>query len=371
MNPCANKFTPLSTPILGSSSSALALDDDYHGPTLGRFSQEQIPIQTTIPLYNHPHQPLTPRQTPSHGFSSLYPGISLRNYAVPPPGWSMPLWYNPVEVAGAYCPTPPHPQPGSFTYGPVVPRLAYSDKEFHTVAAISTPGPGYIFDIEQTQTRTRPGRGVTNKTISEPSVNPHRENLSQSLVSSSNLLPPTALNVMGEPESWKSREGVLKQPLVSAKSAHGLLRYNDSLNLDFGSCLSSNAQQSSERSKPSSPPWSEVVPLFSNAFPTQIGIMPDNHRQQSSLDADADSIPPHPCYEESELPPRRFCRNAASPGTSKPCKIPSQDIAPLLRAKVRSCDLEQSQSFQRVASGKAKIVSVPCTPQYSRSLVGY
>ncbi|KAG8427419.1 hypothetical protein J3459_006719 [Metarhizium acridum] len=355
MNPCANKFTPLSTPILGSSSSTLALHDDHHGPTLERFPSEQIPIQTTVPLHNHPNQSLTPRQTPFRGFSSLYPGIHLRDHAVPQPGWSMPLWYNPVEVAGPFCPTSPHLHPGSFIYGPVVPSLAYADKAFHTVAANSRPGSGHIFDIEQTQTRTQPRRRIANKTSSEPYAYPHREISSQSLVSSSDLLPATASNVMGEPESWKSRECVLKQPPVSAKSTHGFLRHNDCSHLDFGSCLSSNAQQSSECSTSSYPPWSEsVVPLFSDAFAIQIGNTTDNARQQCSLDADADSIPQHQCYKESELPPRGVCQNAASPGTSKPCKIPSQDKAPLLRAKVRSCDSKESQSFQTVTSEKAK-----------------
>ncbi|TWU74889.1 hypothetical protein ED733_003485 [Metarhizium rileyi] len=335
------------------SSSAVALDDDAHGPLLETSTLEQICLQTAAQSYI-PSQPLTPHQTPFHGFSSLYTAMPPGSYAGPQHGWSMPLWYSPVAVTGRYCPTPPYPPATSFMYGSVVPNMAYNtDKAFHTVAAASISGVGDILDIEQTRTRPRT-RAAKQKPSNEIRVNRHGDGSSQNLVPTSEFLPSTTSNGTEESVSRQNREANVKQPTF-VDTSHELIRHGHCLNDDFDGSLSSAIQQGPICSKSPSPPWSESgLPLFSSTFRVQSASMIDIAKSQGSLCTPADTVPVNRRYIEAALQPRNACRTAALLGSSKPRKTPSQETEPLLRPEMKNCDLKEAQALLKAASTNVK-----------------
>ncbi|KAG6042219.1 hypothetical protein E4U41_002562 [Claviceps citrina] len=141
MNPCADDFTPLSTPDMESSSSVATLDEDVgsSGPAAIRFmSPEADKTHRAVepPLAYDLEQPSSPLQLPL-----LH---HITPYAFPPPGcqfashqvWGVHPWYNPVIVSGRGCGTSPQPLHGPSPFSPMNPFFVHmSSLQPHAIAS--------------------------------------------------------------------------------------------------------------------------------------------------------------------------------------------------------------------------------------------
>lgn len=352
MNPCANNFAPLSSPNMKASSSALTLDEEVHASasmTTGVFEafSEQARVDGGIRPLN-PNQPLTPHHTPFNAFSSLYTGMPMSNYPGPQPGWGAPVWYNPVAVAGPYCPTPPHPPQSHFLYGPAVPDLSCLNKAFRTINANARPR----FESKRTRSRRRPSK--------DHSTNNQRENSSQKHIYNLQSFPNT---------SFRTRQGCVDENVFDSQKAKDtnnewaiavtppreLSQYHNYSYQNADSGLLSN-EQDYTCSRTPSPRWPDNGPPL---FPDSLTIRTANvFEPRHSIHAPAEPAPSYKQYKERELLPHGACRNPPSVGSSKPRKTPSQETELLPRTGIQGFDAKPAQTVARPVKASEALESV-------------
>ncbi|QPG97934.1 hypothetical protein C2857_007055 [Epichloe festucae Fl1] len=145
MNPCADDFTPLSTPDMECSSSVTTLDEDVcsSGSAGIRFMlrESDKTYLTSEPISYNLEQSLSPLQVPfSEYLTPPYPSIPLGFHFGSHQGWSVHPWYNPAIVSGHDCGTPPQPLHGSSSLSPMGTVVA----PMNTLQAPAVPSPGVV-----------------------------------------------------------------------------------------------------------------------------------------------------------------------------------------------------------------------------------
>ncbi|KAG5924577.1 hypothetical protein E4U42_004611 [Claviceps africana] len=129
MNPCADDFTPRSTPAIQSLSSLTILDEDAgsSGSTGIRLMtpESDKPRQAVDPLPYHMDQVWAPLQIPLLNQIAPYASFPLGFHFGSHQIWSVQPWYNPVIVSGRDCGTSPQPLHGLSSFHPMNPMLAH------------------------------------------------------------------------------------------------------------------------------------------------------------------------------------------------------------------------------------------------------
>lgn len=120
MNPCATKFTPLSSSEVIETKEDSASDSS--SMNFKSADDRQLDNQHTTPdlsqqisdSSNLADNYCTPYIQPSFNISALPDGLHLGSYVVSRLSWNTALWYNHMAVAGSHCPTPPLILPATF-----------------------------------------------------------------------------------------------------------------------------------------------------------------------------------------------------------------------------------------------------------------
>ncbi|KAG5953786.1 hypothetical protein E4U53_002642 [Claviceps sorghi] len=278
MNPCAEDFTPRSTPAIEGKSSLTALDGDVGpsgSPGIRLMAPEsdkthqavdslpyhvaQASLSLQIPLFNH----ITP-------CASFPLGFYVGSHQI----WSVQPWYNPVIVSGRDCGTSSQPLPGPSSFRPMNPMLAH----------MSSLRPSAIASAEvvvegPSTTKAAPGRQMGQDRLpkefnqDELGGNIKRRDL-EYLVSGLKPLACTPSNArrrkIGNPAhglrktTKKTREKSASLLGSTRYLSHYDRRQFSDLSVEILSSLPSSASSAaSAASATSSPPWSDnAVPLM-------------------------------------------------------------------------------------------------------------
>jgi hypothetical protein len=337
-----------------SSSAALVHDDDVHITAPGAVLAKQMQAHNE-PRSDNSGQTLTPHHTPFHENQSLYTTTPLSNHAVGSQlGWAVPLWYNPVPIAGRYYPPPPHPPLASFGYGSVIPNMAYPGERLCAVA--ESPMPTLEADFENAEIGMHSHLRASKKKPSvEPDISHHREPSAQKLVSSSTLQRCPSSNTMGDfvdetdSESEMCREANRKQ-LVATEITDAFAQNNLCSNLMAKNYLSFNAEQKLIGSAPSTPCSERALPSTSETVRMQRGTDLEAQGPHEFPGAHTHSYHQLQNDEELRLQTQASCRNISSPGSSKPLKS-LRDVHRLPRRVLKtSSDLNKLQASWKLAS---------------------
>lgn len=318
-------------------------------------------------LHSHAlNHPLTPHPTPFHAFSSVYPSMPLNNYGALQPSWSVPIWYNPIAVAGPFCSTPPHPPPTAFPCGSVAPTLELTDETQKRVTANPKARFGGLFDHEQTKASAR-RRSARKKAPHDVAINNHRENSFQKLVPGSKPLTLSFSSVKGRP-IVEETFGFLKdaevnmQHFAPARRTRELKQPRGYSDHNVSSCLPKKSQQDLTYSNTPSPPCSETdLPLFSDTLHMPSNNPLDTFGSQHSLYERKDSVSPYQHDRDLGLQTRIACRNLTATGSSKPRKTSSQETEPLPALGMTATEYKPAQPALMIATGTSNGVSITHT----------